>query len=49
MISQAEFIDARSTLTAADLNLNLTRFDVLAQEAELEYATGTGTLPLPIQ
>lgn len=46
-INQAEFIDARSSLTNAELNLNVTRFDVLAQRAELEYATASGTLPLP--
>lgn len=47
VINQAEFIDARTTLTNAELNLNLTRFDVLVQQAELEYATASGTLPLP--
>lgn len=46
VISQVEFIDARSTLTSAELNLNLTRFNVLARRAELEYATSTGDLPL---
>lgn len=46
VINQAEFIDARSSLTNAELNLNVTRFDVLAQRAELEYATASGTLPL---
>ena len=45
-ISQVEFIDARSTLTSAELNLNLTRFEVLARQAELDYATAAGTLPL---
>ena len=46
VISQVEFIDARSTLTSAELNHNLTRFDVLARRAELEYATSTGEIPL---
>ncbi|MDY0065496.1 MAG: TolC family protein [Steroidobacteraceae bacterium] len=46
VISQVEFIDARSTLTGAELNLNITRFDVLARRAELEYATSSGDLPL---
>jgi outer membrane protein TolC len=46
VISQVEFIDARSTLTGAELNHNLTRFNVLARRAELEYATSTGDLPL---
>lgn len=46
VISQVEFIDARSTLTGAELNHNVTRFNVLARRAELEYATSTGELPL---
>ncbi|MBL8269546.1 TolC family protein [Steroidobacter sp.] len=46
VISQVEFIDARSALTSAELNHNLTRFNVLARRAELEYATSTGDLPL---
>ena len=46
VISQVEFIDARSTLTGAELNHNLTRFSVLARRAELEYATSTGDIPL---
>jgi len=45
-ISQVEFIDARSSLTRAELNLNVTRFSVLARQAELDYATASGTLPL---
>jgi outer membrane protein TolC len=44
-ISQVEFIDARSSLTGAELNLNVTRFDVLARQAELDYATANGNLP----
>ena len=46
VINQVEFVDARSTLTGAELNLNLTRYDVLARGAELEYATSSGDLPL---
>jgi outer membrane protein TolC len=46
VINQVEFIDARSALTSAELNHNLTRFDVLARRAELEYATAAGDLPL---
>lgn len=46
VISQVEFIDARSALTGAELNHNLTRFSVLARRAELEYATSTGEIPL---
>ena len=45
-ISQVEFIDARSSLTGAELNLNVTRFSVLARQAELDYATASGSLPL---
>ena len=45
VINQVEFIDARSALTSAELNHNVTRFDVLARRAELEYATSTGNLP----
>jgi outer membrane protein TolC len=46
VINQVEFIDARSTLTGAELNHTLTRFNVLARRAELEYATSSGELPL---
>ncbi|MGE0580818.1 MAG: TolC family protein [Steroidobacteraceae bacterium] len=46
MISQVEFIDARSTLTSAELNLNLTRFALLTRQAELDYVTASGTLPV---
>ncbi len=46
VISQVEFIDARSSLTGAELNLNVTRFEVLARQAELDYATAADTLPL---
>ena len=46
VIRQVEFIDARSALTGAELNLNVTRFEVLARQAELDYATAAGTLPL---
>jgi outer membrane protein TolC len=45
-ISQVEFIDARSSLTSAEINFNLTRFAVLARQAELDYATAAGNLPL---
>lgn len=46
VINQVEFIDARSTLTSAELNLAITRYDVLARRAELEYATSSGELPI---
>jgi len=44
-ISQVEFIDARNALTGAALNLNLTRFQLLGRQAELDYATAAGALP----
>jgi outer membrane protein TolC len=46
VINQVEFIDARNSLTGAELNLNLTVFDLLARQAELDYATAAGTLPI---
>ncbi len=46
-ISQLEFLDARNTLTSAQLNLNATRYELYARRAELDYATGTGNLPAP--
>ena len=46
MINQVEFIDARSTLTGAELNLNTTRFELLARQAELDYATAAGIVPI---
>jgi len=46
VINQVEFIDSRSSLTSAELNLNVTTFDLLARQAELDYATAAGTLPL---
>lgn len=45
VISQVEFIDARSALTGAELNLNVTRFALLARQADLDYATAAGVLP----
>jgi outer membrane protein TolC len=47
MATQVEFLDARNTLTGAELNLNWTRFDLLQRAAELDYALAAGTLPLP--
>lgn len=46
VINQVEFIDARSTLTSAELNHAITQFDVLARQAELEYATSDGELAI---
>jgi outer membrane protein TolC len=48
VINQVEFIDSRSSLTSAELNLNVTRFEVLARQAELDYATAAGNLPLDV-
>jgi len=39
-INQAEFIDARRTMTDARLNLNRVRAEYLSRIAELEYAVG---------
>jgi outer membrane protein TolC len=40
MVSQVEFLDSRTSLTSAELNLNAVRFQLLARQAELDYATG---------
>jgi len=40
VISQVEFLDARSTLTNAELNRNLTQFEFLIRKAELDFAVG---------
>lgn len=45
-IAQVEFIDARSTLTSAELNRNLTRFDALQRLAELRAALALPTTPV---
>ncbi len=39
-LSQVEFLDARNVLTRAELNLDATRFELLARQADLDYATG---------
>lgn len=44
-IAQVEFIDARTALTAAELNLNLTRFELLIRDAELRAALALPALP----
>jgi outer membrane protein len=49
VMTQVEFIDARSSLTGAELNLNVTRFELLARQAELDYATSAGVLPLAVR
>lgn len=40
-ISQVEFLDARSALTSAELNRNLTRFEFLSRQADLALATAS--------
>lgn len=47
VINQVEFLDARNALTGAELNLNLTRFELLSRQADLAYATAVNPLPLP--
>lgn len=47
VINQAEFLDARATLTSAELNLNVTRYAVLMAAAELEYTTADGVVSVP--
>jgi outer membrane protein len=46
VISQVEFLDARTALTAAELELNRLRFSVMSKQAELDYVTGTPDSPL---
>lgn len=43
-ISQVEFLDARSTLTSAELNRNLTRFEWLGRHADLAFACASEPL-----
>lgn len=45
VINQVEFLDARSTLTSAALNRNLTQFEFLSREAELDFALGIAPEP----
>jgi outer membrane protein TolC len=39
-VNQTEFLDARNSVTDAELNLSRTRADALARLADLEYAVG---------
>lgn len=39
-ISQVEYLDASTALTAAELALNVTRFEVLQRRIEMQYAAG---------
>lgn len=38
--NQVQFVDARTVLTQAELNLSVTRYDLLARLADLDYALG---------
>lgn len=46
-INQAEFLDARNAMTSAELNLNLTRYELLIRQAELDFATAANAPVLP--
>jgi len=46
VISQAEYLDASTARTRAELNLNVTRYGALKAAADLDFATATGPLPL---
>ncbi len=45
MANQIEFLDARTTLTSAELNLVITRYDLLIHMAELERSAALYVLP----
>lgn len=47
VINQAEFLDASTARTSAELNLNVTRYGALKAAADLDFATANGALPLP--
>ncbi|MEO8223184.1 MAG: TolC family protein [Gammaproteobacteria bacterium] len=46
VVNQVVFLDARNALTSAELNLNITRFELLSRQSELAYATAVRPLPL---
>jgi outer membrane protein len=46
VISQAEYLDASTARTRAELNLNVTRYGALKAAADLDFATAAGPLPL---
>ena len=46
MANPVVLLDARTALTRAELNLNITRYQVLVRLAELEYAAGLAALAL---
>lgn len=41
VISQVEFLDARTALTGAEINYSVTQFDLLMRRAQLAYAVGS--------
>jgi outer membrane protein TolC len=41
--TQVEFIDARTTLTNAELGLSWARYELLEQRAEYQFAAGIAT------
>ncbi|MGA1241014.1 MAG: TolC family protein, partial [Ilumatobacteraceae bacterium] len=41
VISQVEFLDARTALTTAEMEFNRLHFAVMSKQAELDYVTGT--------
>ncbi|MEO0858768.1 MAG: TolC family protein [Bacteroidota bacterium] len=43
-LNQVAFVDARTALTSAELNLNVTRYALLARLADLEFAVGSAVL-----
>ncbi|MEO1479126.1 MAG: TolC family protein, partial [Bacteroidota bacterium] len=43
-VNQVAFVDARTALTSAELNLNVTRYALLARLADLEFAVGSAVL-----
>jgi outer membrane protein TolC len=45
-MSQAEFLDASNSATAAELNLSWTRYDLLQRRADYAYASGADEAPL---
>ncbi|MGE0188192.1 MAG: TolC family protein [Steroidobacteraceae bacterium] len=45
MINQTEYLDARTALTSAELNLSVTRYAALIEAAQLDYTTANGVLP----
>ena len=49
VISQVEFLDARSALADAQSNYNLTRFEVFARATELDYAAGLPALHIEVE